>query len=183
MSKFFFFKPHFSRYSLSSPLKSTIPGSHLRGTGACLKHPPTPRVVPSLGQPSPQGACPTCCRPTTLAPSGLDPHAGCCLCFSPLPSPPLNPPPPHPAPHSVQARPWQLLAGPGPPWPAVCRKRGLEAWASLRPDPPSDPEEGLQAAWGFPWREDRGVPARLSAACWKAQTVAPTVIYGIRESS
>ena len=97
MSKFFFFKPHFSRYSLSSPLKSTIPGSHLRGTGACLKHPPTPRVVPSLGQPSPQGACPTCCRPTTLAPSGLDPHAGCCLCFSPLPSPPLNPPPPHPA--------------------------------------------------------------------------------------
>ena len=172
MSKFFFFKPHFSRYSLSSRLRSTIPGATLLDQGLFEARTP---VVPSLGQPSLlREPAPPAAFPQPLAPSGLDPHTGCCLCFSPLLSPPLNPP--SPGQHSVQVRSWQLSAGLGPPWPAVCR-RGLEVQASLRPG------AGLQAAWGLPWREDRGVPARLSAACWKAQRAAPTVIYGVGESS
>lgn len=170
---FFFFLSLISHATLL-PLKIHHPGSHLLGTRACLKHPPPLR--PAWGSPLSSGSLPH------LLPShnrllllDLTPTQAAACASAPCPDLPSTP---HPrAPHSVQVRSWQLSAGLGPPWPAVCRRRGLEVRASLRPG------AGLQEAWGLPWREDREVPARLSAACWKAQRAAPTMIYGVGESS
>ena len=116
--------------------------------------------------------------PQPLDPPGLEPHAGCCSRFS-LPSPPLNP---------VTSRP-RIQCGRGPGGWRQARaghgqlSGGLGPLSGLTRCQTQTQIEGFRRPGGLPRREDRGIPARLSAACRKAQRAAPTVIYGVGETS